>query len=118
MFLCPRVDGPLTTEVPDVQLLSSVEFTLQLEVMMADHLGHPHPPAFMWNVGMVMHILKSDTTPRDLKHIQVNGPGMAYLFFFDKQGRHELTHKAAQPMLVHVGEAQVVGGLGSQPVNS
>ena len=32
----------LTTEVPDMQLLLSVEFTLQLEVMMADHLGHPH----------------------------------------------------------------------------
>ena len=33
----------LTTEVPDVQLLPPVEFTLQLEVMMADCLGHPHP---------------------------------------------------------------------------
>ena len=71
----------LTTEIPDVQLLPSVEFTLQLKVMMADHPGHPHLPAFLWNVGMVMHILKSDPTLRDLKHIQVDGPGMAYLFF-------------------------------------
>ena len=86
----------LTTEIPDVQLLPSVEFTLQLEVTMADHLGHPHSPAISWNVGMVMHVLKSEPMLRDLEHIQVDGPGMADLFFFDKQGRHGLTHEVAQ----------------------
>ena len=43
---CFSVQGlidALTTEILDVQLLPSVEFTLQLEVMMADCLGHPHP---------------------------------------------------------------------------
>ena len=75
----------LMIEVSDVQLLLSVEFTLQLEVMMADYPGHPHPPAISWNVGIVMHILKSDPMLRDLKHVQVDGLRMAYLFFFDKQ---------------------------------
>ena len=36
------------------------ELILQLEVKMADHPGHPRPPAFSWNAGMVMHILKND----------------------------------------------------------
>ena len=79
-----------------MQLLPSVEFALQLEVTMAHYLGHPHAPAFSW---------KSDPTLRELKHIQVDGPGRAYLFFFDKQGRHGFTHKAAQAMQAHVGEA-------------
>ena len=74
----------LMTDEPDVCLLPSVEFMLQLEVMMADHLGCPHPPVFSWNVGMVMHMLKSDPTLRNIEHVQVNGPGMAYLFFFNK----------------------------------
>ena len=53
---------------------------------MADCPGHPHPPVFSLNAGMVMHVLKSDPMLRDLKHIQVDGPRMAYLFFFYKQG--------------------------------
>ena len=36
------------------------EYALMLEVMMADHPGQPWPPAFSWNMGMVMHVLKSD----------------------------------------------------------
>ena len=54
---------------------------------------------------MVMHMLKSDPMLRDLKHIQVDGLGMAYLYFFNKQGRHGLTHEAAQAMQVHIREA-------------
>ena len=65
---------------------SSEEFALLLEVMMADHPGHPRPPTFLWNVGMVLYVLKSDPTLRDLGHIQVDGSRTAYLFFFDKQG--------------------------------
>ena len=40
----------LTTEIPDVQLLLPIEFSLQLEVMMVDCPGHPHPQHFhgMW----------------------------------------------------------------------
>ena len=42
------------------------ELILQLEVMMADCPGRPHPLAFSWNARMVMHILKNDPTLRDL----------------------------------------------------
>ena len=51
---------------------SAEEYTLMLEVMMADHPGQPHPPAFSWNAGMVMHILKSDPVLRELEHVQVD----------------------------------------------
>ena len=39
---------------------SAEEYTMMLEVTMADRPGRPCPPAFSWNMGMVMHILKSD----------------------------------------------------------
>ena len=70
--------------VTEVQAQSE-EFSLQLEVMMANHPGCLCPPTFWWNAGMVLHVLKSDPILRDLEHIQVDGPGVAYLFFFDKQ---------------------------------
>ena len=54
---------------------------------------------------MVLHVLKSDPTLRNLEHIQVDGPEMAYLFFFDKQGHHGLTLDAAHAMRAHEGEA-------------
>ena len=54
---------------------------------------------------MIMHILKSDPTLRDLEHVQVDGPGMAYLFYFNQQGRHRLTREATQAMQVHIGGA-------------
>ena len=83
----------------------SEEFALQLEVTMVNCPGHPHPPTFSWNAGMVLHVLKSDPTLRDLEHIQVDGPGMAYLFFFDKQGHQGLRLDAAHAMRAHMGEA-------------
>ena len=49
----------LDTEVTVVQPPSE-ELTLLLEVIMADHQGCPCPPAFSWNTGMVMHVLKGD----------------------------------------------------------
>ena len=54
---------------------------------------------------MVMHILKDDPALRDLKHVQVDGPGTAYLFFFDKQVCKGLTLEAAQTLRNHMGEA-------------
>ena len=57
------------------------EYTMMLEVTMADHPGQPHPPTFSWNAGMVMHVLKSDPVLRELEHVQVDGLGTAYLFF-------------------------------------
>ena len=41
---------------------------------------------------------------RDLEHVQVDGPGMAYLFFFDKQGHRGLKYDAAQALRMHVVE--------------
>ena len=62
------------------------EYAMMLEVMMAACPGQPCPPMFFWNAGMVMHVLKSDPVLRELEHIQVDGPGTAYLCFYDKQG--------------------------------
>ena len=70
------------------------EYTLMLKVTMADRPGQPCPPAFSWNMGMVMHVLKSDPVLQDLEHVQVDGPGTAYLFFYDKQGHRGLGQDA------------------------
>ena len=43
---------------------------------------------------MVMHVLKSDPVLRELEHVQVDGPGTAYLFFYDKQGHRGLGQDA------------------------
>ena len=74
------------------------ELILQLEVMMADHPGHPHPLAFSWNAGMVMHVLKNDPALRDLEYVQVDNPGTAYLFFLDKQCHHGLSAEVAETL--------------------
>ena len=84
---------------------SAEEYALMLEVMMADHPGQPHPPAFSWNAGMVMHILKSDPVLWELEHVQVDGPGTAYLFFYDKQGHQGLEQDATDAVQTHVEEA-------------
>ena len=73
-----------------------------LEVTMADHPRCPHPATFSWNAGMVMHVFKGDSTLRDLEHVQVDGPGVAYLFFLDYRG---LKHDASQTFRMHVVEA-------------
>ena len=72
---------------------------------MADHPGQPRPPTFSWNVGMVMHILKSDPVLQELEHVQVDGPGTAYLFFYDKQGRRDLEQGAVDAIQTHIEEA-------------
>ena len=75
----------VSQEVTEVQSPAK-EYVVLFEVMMVDYPGHLHPPVFSWNVGMIMHILKSDPMLRDMEHVQVDGPRMAYLFFYDKQG--------------------------------
>ena len=81
------------------------EYAMMLEVTMADHPGLPHPPAFSWNVGMVMHVLKRDPVLRELEHVQVNGLGTAYLFFYDKQGHRGLGQDTTHAIWAHVEEA-------------
>ena len=81
------------------------EYTIMLEVMMADHPGWPCPSTFSWNVGMVMHILKSDPVLRELEHMQVDSPWTAYLFFYDKQGCLGLGQDTTYVIQAHVEEA-------------
>ena len=81
------------------------EYTMMLEVTMVDHPGWPHPPAFSWNMGMVMHILKSDPVLRELEHVQVDGLGTAYLFFCDKQGHQHLGQDAVHVVWTQMEEA-------------
>ena len=93
----------LDTEVTVVHPPSE-EYVLLLEVTMADHPGHPCSPAFSQNDVMVMHTLKGYAALRDLKHVQVDGSGTAYLFFFDRQSHKGLTLDATQTLRLHVGE--------------
>ena len=81
---------------------SAEEYAMMLEVMMADCPGRPHPPTFSWNAGMVMHVLKSDLVLWELEHVQVNGPGTAYLFFYDKQGHWCLGQDATDAVRTHM----------------
>ena len=81
------------------------EYTMMLEVMMADCPGWPHPPAFSWNAGMVMHILKSDPVLRGLEHVQVDSLGTAHLFFYNKQGCWGLGQDTAYAIQAHTEEA-------------
>ena len=59
------------------------EFVIQLDMTMGDRLGRLQPPAYSWNGGLVLHALKNDPAMGDLKHVEVDGPGRAYLFFYD-----------------------------------
>ena len=74
---------------------------------MVDQPGQLHPPAFSWNVGMVLHVLKSDLALRELEHVQVDGPGIAYLFFYDRHGHDGLTKEAALAICSHLADAFV-----------
>ena len=99
----------LESEATVVQLAAE-EYALLLEVTMADRPGHLHPPAFSWNAGMVLHILKGDPALRDLQHVQVDSPGITYLFFYDKQGHRGLKQDAAETLREHVAEAFSLSG--------
>ena len=94
----------LDPEVMEV-LQPEQEYTLLLEVMMADWLRCPWLPTFSWNCSMVLHVLKRDPALRDLEHVQVDGQGMAYLFFYGKQGQRGLKKETAENLQAHVAEA-------------
>ena len=51
---------------------------------------------------MILHMLKSDPALRELEYIKVNGPGTAYLFFYDRHRYHGLTWEAAQTVCTHL----------------
>ena len=81
------------------------EFVIQLDVTMGDRLGRPRPPAYSWNGGLVRHDLKNDPAMGDLKHVEVDGPGRAYLFFYDRQGYRGLPKDEALAMRSHIADA-------------
>ena len=83
------------------------EFIIQLEVTMADRPGRPRPPAYSWNGGLVQHALKNDPAMRDLKHVQADGPGLAYLFFHDRHRYRGLSKEEALDMRSHIADAFV-----------
>ena len=81
------------------------EYAMMLEVTMANHPGWPRPPMFSWNAGMVTHVLKNDPVLRELDYMQVDGPGTAYLFFYDKQGHCGLGQDTVYAIQAHEEEA-------------
>ena len=81
------------------------EFIIQLEVTMVDRPGRPRPPAYSWNGDLVRHVLKSDPALRDLEHVQVDGPGLAYLFFHNRHGYRGLSKEEALTMHSHIADA-------------
>ena len=54
------------------------------------------------DAGMVIHILKSNPILRELEHVQVDGPGTAYLFFYDRQGCRGLSQDTMYTIRAHV----------------
>ena len=54
---------------------------------------------------MVQHVLKSDLALRELEHVQVDSPGLAYLFFYDRHGHCSLTKEAGLAMPSHIVDA-------------
>ena len=81
------------------------EFIIQLDVTMADRPGRLQPPAYSWNGGLVWHALKNDPAMGDLKHVEVDGPGRAYLFFYDWHGYRGLPKEEALAMRSHIADA-------------
>ena len=53
---------------------------------------------------MVQHVLKSDPALRELEHIQVDSPGLVYLFY-DRHGHCGLMKVAALTMHSHIVDA-------------
>ena len=53
----------------------------------------------------MQHALKKDPAMGDLKHVEVDGPGRAYLFFYDRQGYRGLPKDEALAMHSHIADA-------------
>ena len=81
------------------------EFIIQLEVTMADRPGRLRPPAYSWNGGLVQHALKSNPALRDLEHMQVDGLGLTYLFFYNWHGYHCPSKEEALAMHSYIVDA-------------
>ena len=94
------------------------EFIIKLDVTMADRPGRRQPPAYSWNGGLVWHTLKNDPVMGDLKHVEVDGPGWAYLFFYDQHGYHGLPKEEALAMHSHIADAFLQNGSGDPRIST
>ena len=54
---------------------------------------------------MVQHVLKSDLALRELEHVQVDSPGLAYRFFYDRHGHCSRTKEGALAICSHIADA-------------
>ena len=52
-----------------------------------------------------MQVLKNDLVLRELEHVQVDGPGTADLFFYDRQGHCGLGQDTTHVIWAHMEEA-------------
>ena len=80
------------------------EYTMMLEVMMADCLVSPVLPHLL-ECGDGHACTEDNPVLRELEHVQVDGPGTAYLFFYDKQGHQGLRQDTSHAIWTHVEEA-------------
>ena len=101
-FSVQGLSGALANVRERINELPAEGYTMMLEMTMADYPGWPHPPIFSWNAGMVMHILKRYLVLRELEHVQVDGLGTAYLFFYDKQGHPDSGQDTAYTIGAHM----------------
>ena len=53
----------------------------------------------------MQHALKNDPAMRDLKHVQADSPGLAYLFFHDQHRYRSLSKEEALAMCSHIADA-------------
>ena len=53
----------------------------------------------------MQHVLKGDPALRDLEHVQVDDPGLAYLFFYDQHRYRGLSKEEALAMHSHISDA-------------
>ena len=82
------------------------EFIIQLDMTMVDRPGRCVTTSiFMeWRLGAA-HAMKNDPAMGDLKHVEVDGPGRAYLFFYDRHGYRSLPKEEALAMHSHIADA-------------
>ena len=51
------------------------------------------------------HTLKNNPALRDLEHVQADGPGLTYLFFYDRHGYCGLSKEEDLAMRSHIADA-------------
>ena len=63
------------------------------------------PTSFFMEWRLVKHVLKSDLALKELEHIQVDSPRLAYLFFYDRHGCCGLAKEVALAICSQMADA-------------